>query len=104
MGRDEFVERIIAEADKRIRGQTSLNERKANAQRKRVEVCEKAGVSVEEVEGGSRRGQIPAVRTHLAMESLEVYGLTVAEAAHHLGVSPSVISRIVERKRKTQLS
>ena len=84
-----------------LRGILLINERKVKAQKNIAEVCEKAGVSVEEVKGGSRRGNIPAVRKHLAMELVEGYGLTLAEVARHLGVSTSAISRIFERKRKT---
>jgi len=34
LGQDEFVERIIGETDKRIKGQLSINERKINANKK----------------------------------------------------------------------
>ena len=99
LGRDEFVERIIAEADKRIIGQTSINERKINAKKKILEVCGKKGVSIEELKGGSRRGRLPEVRAQLSMELVRDYGLTLAETARQLGVSTSAISRIFERNK-----
>ena len=99
LGRDEFVERIITEADKRIRGQISINERKINAKKKIIKVCSKEGVSIEELNGGSRRGKISAIRKQLAMELVRGYGLTLAEAARQLGVSTSAISKIFERSK-----
>jgi REP-associated tyrosine transposase len=99
LGRDEFVERIIAEADKRIVGQLSINERKVKAKKKIIEACGNAGVSIEELKGGSRRARLPALRAKLAMELVRDYGLTLAETARQLGVSTSAISRIFERNR-----
>jgi putative transposase len=97
LGRDEFVESIIAEADKRIIGQISINERKIKAKKKILDVCSKEGVSIEELKGGSRRGRHSEVRAKLAMEFVRDYGLTLAETARQLGVSTSAISKIFER-------
>lgn len=43
LGRDEFVERIIAEADKRIIGQISISERKIKAKKKSLMYAAKKG-------------------------------------------------------------
>lgn len=99
LGRDEFVERIIDEADKRIIGQISINERKIKAKKTILDVCSKAGVYIEELKGGSRRGRLPEIRAKLAMELVRDYGLTLAETARQLGVSTSAISRIFERNK-----
>ena len=61
--------------------------------------CEKEGVSVEALKGGSRRGRLSGLRAQLAKELVEKYGLTMAEAARQLGVTTSAISRIFERKK-----
>jgi len=97
LGSGEFVERIIAEADSRIKYQISINERRIIAGNKIHEICKKEGVNIEELKGGSRRGKIPQVRAQLALDLVENSGLTLAETGRQLGVSTSAISKILLR-------
>ena len=98
LGRNEFVERIIGEADNRIKCQLSINERKIKANRRIIEVCKKENLNIEELKGGSRRNGIPKVRAQLAKALVKDYGLTLAETARQLGVSTSAISKIFVRR------
>jgi putative transposase len=98
LGQDEFVDKIIDEADHKIKSQISINERKKKAERKIQEVCKAEGISVEELKGGSRRGNIPSIRARLTKELVEALGLTLAETARRLGVSTPAISKIMARK------
>jgi REP element-mobilizing transposase RayT len=105
LGQDEFVAGILAEADKRIAGQISINERILIAKRLIFETCDKESVSLEALKGGSRRGRLPEIRAGLALELVEGIGLTMAETARQLGVTTSGISRILERyKLESSLS
>ena len=97
LGQDEFVERILLEADKNIAGQISINERVIRAGKIILAACEEGGVSVEALRGGSRRGVLPRLRAQLAKELVEKLGLTMAETARQLGVTTSAVSRIFER-------
>ncbi len=99
LGQDDFVERIIGEADKRIKGQLSINERKVRAGKRIQEICENEGVYIEELRGGGRRDRLPGVRAQLAMELVRDYGLTMAETARQLGVTTSAISKIFTRNK-----
>ena len=99
LGQDEFVERIIAEADKKITGQLSINERIIEAKKTILDACEKDGVSVVALKGGSRRGRLPGLRVQLAKDLVEYHGLNMAETARQLGVTTSAISRIFERNK-----
>ena len=99
LGQDEFVARILLEADKNITGQISINERIIEAEKITVAACEKGGVSVEALRGGSRRGPLPGLRAQLAKEMVEHLGLTMAETARQLGITTSAISRIFERNK-----
>ena len=99
LGQDEFVERILLEADKNITGQISINERVIKAGKIILAACEESGVSVEALRGGSRRGALPGLRAQLAKELVEKLGLTMAETARQLGVITSAISRIFERTK-----
>jgi len=97
LGQDDFVERVIGEADKRIKAQISINERKVDAEKKIHEVCKRTGVNIEELKGGSRRGPLSELRARLALELVREYGLTLAETARQLGVSTSAVSQILIR-------
>ena len=99
LGQDEFVERILLEADTHIGGQISINERVIEAERIILAACEEGGVSVAALRGGSRRGTLPVLRGQLAKELVENLGLTMAETARQLGVTTSAISRIFERNK-----
>ncbi|NLD37867.1 MAG: hypothetical protein GX654_13450 [Desulfatiglans sp.] len=99
LGQDEFVEGILAEAEGKVSGQISINKRIIDTEKRILAACEKEGVSVEALKGGSRRGLLPALRSKLSKELVEKYGLTMAEAARQLGVTTSAISRIFERNK-----
>jgi len=99
LGQNEFVERILLEADKTITGQISINNRVIEAEKIILAACEEAGVSIGALRGGSRRGALPGLRARLAKELVENLGLNMAETARQLGVTTSAISRIFEREK-----
>jgi REP element-mobilizing transposase RayT len=99
LGSGEFVERIIDETDGRIKCQVSINERRINAEKAIREICKKEGINIEELRGGSRRERMSQIRSNLAIEFVENYGLTLAEAGRQLGVSTSAISKIFMRSK-----
>jgi len=99
LGRDEFVERVLLEANSHIAGQIPINERLIEAEKIILAACEEGGVSVNALRGGSRRGALPGLRARLAKELVEHLGLTMAETARRLGVTTSAVSRIFERSK-----
>jgi REP element-mobilizing transposase RayT len=104
LGQSKFVERIIGEADKKIKSQIPFDERRLKAEKKIHEECRIESISIDELRGGSRRGKIPRLRSRLVAELITEYGLTLAEIARQLGISTSAVSRILIRKgegRKT---
>ena len=100
LGQGDFVERIIGEADKRIKSQVSVNERQINAEKKIHEACKAEGINIEELKGGSRRAHISDLRARLAIDLVTDHGLTLAESARQLGVSTSAVSKIFIRKAR----
>ena len=100
LGQGDFVERIIGEAEKKIKSQISDNERQVKSEKKIHEVCKGEGINIEELRGGSRRAHISDLRARLAIELVSENGLTLAESARQLGVSTSAISKIIIRKNK----
>jgi len=99
LGSDKFVERIVGEADAKLKSQISVNERSIGAARFIREACMGSDVNVEEIKGGSRRGAISDLRGDLAVELVSEYGISLAEAGRQLGVSTSAISKILERRK-----
>ncbi len=99
LGGDKFVERILEEADEKIKYQLSIDERRIQAEKAIMEMCRKEGVKVEELRGGSRRGRLSEIRSRLAKDLVEKMGLPLAEAGRRLGVSTSAISKILMRAK-----
>jgi putative transposase len=100
LGSGEFVERIMNEADPKIRYHVSINERRIHADKTIRKMCEKEDINIEELKGGSRRGIICQIRAQLAIDLVRDHGLTLAEAGRQLGVSTSAISKILDRNKK----
>ena len=100
LGSGEFVEALVQEAEERLRRQ--LTPRRAVPLAVRLaQVCEEAGVSLAEVQSGSRRRPISQLRAMLAREFVAEHGLALAEVARHLGVTTPAICKILQRIEAT---
>jgi hypothetical protein len=98
LGTDDFVERVLGETDRLAKRLFS-----PQLQEKELEIfiserCNKEGISILELQGGSRRGTIPRVRSELAWTLAKEWGIPLAEIARRLGVSTSAISQVVRRR------
>jgi len=97
LGNGEFVERIIKEAEARIRYQLPVKERHERIDEFVDEICKSEQVSIEELKGGSRRKKVSRVRGRIAIGLVKEHGVALAEVARRLGVSTSAISKIIRR-------
>jgi len=97
LGSGEFVDRLVGEAANHIRSQIPLGRRLGQAQEAIAKGCADYGVSVAELQGGSRRGRVSRLRSDLAHHLVTKLGLPLAEAARQLGVTTSAISRAFQR-------
>jgi REP element-mobilizing transposase RayT len=97
LGSGEFVERIIKEAEAKIRFQlpVSMNHQKINEYM--TKICKNKKVSLDELKGGSRRKEVSGVRSRIAIELVKGRGIALAEVARRVGVSTSAISKIIKR-------
>jgi len=98
LGSGAFVERMIEEADEKIAYQLSGHERRQQAENHIVMMCQKEGITVEELRSGSRRGEVSRIRSELAMWLVEDCGIPLAEAGRQLGVTTSAVSKMIRRK------
>ncbi len=97
LGSGEFVERMLAEGEDRAKMQHARAKRLQEAQGVIRQVCQREGISAEELRMGGRRRQLSAVRAHLAVHLVTRLGLSLADAARHLGVSTSGMAKAVAR-------
>jgi putative transposase len=89
---------VLEEADHRARRLFSSRLRDKEVRQLIEKRCKKGGISVRELQMGSRRGVIPGIRSDLAWKLARDWGIPLAEIARQLGVSTSAISQILLRK------
>ncbi|MEW6570749.1 MAG: transposase [Nitrospirota bacterium] len=96
LGSGVFVERILQETEERVRQQFRALKSGKNIEEIIRAACRKEGISQAELQGGSRRGRIPEVRTKIARKLVKEDGVIMAEAARYLGVSTSALSKAMK--------
>lgn len=99
LGSGEFVERLVQEAEERLQRQL-LTHRTVPLRPRLEQACEAAGVSLRELQHGSRRQAISQLRAQLAREFVEEHGLPLAEVARHLGVTTAAICKLLQRQAR----
>ena len=97
LGRGDFVERIMREAEARTQRPYGGKGRGRKVERLIADACKKHKVSLTELRSGSRRGKLSEVRAEVARKLVEDYGITIAEVARQVGVSISAVSKSVRQ-------
>jgi REP element-mobilizing transposase RayT len=97
LGSGAFVERIIKEADAKIKCQLSVSQHHRDIGKYIAKACKKEKVSIEELKAGSRRKQVSGARGRIVIELVKGRGIALAEVARQVGVSTSAISKILMR-------
>ena len=98
LGTDDFVERVLGDADHSAKRLFSSRLRDKEVRQHIEGKCKKEGISMQELQMGSRRGEIPGIRSDLAWKLARDWGIPLAEIARQLGVSTSAISQILLRR------
>ena len=98
LGTDDFVERVRGEADHSAKRLFSSRLRDKEVLRLIEERCKQEGISVRELQMGSRRGVNAKIRSDFAWKLAREWGIPLAEIARQLGVSTSAISQILRRR------
>jgi REP element-mobilizing transposase RayT len=96
LGSGVFVGRILQETEERVSQQFRALKSGKNIEEIIRAVCRKEGISQAELQGGSRRGRIPEVRIKIERKLVKEDGIIMAEAARHLGVSTSALSKAMK--------
>jgi putative transposase len=99
LGTDDFVEEILREAEGRARHSFSTLIRSKGVQKLIEATCKKEGISLQEIQMGSRRGAIARVRSQVALKLVQELGIPLAEIARQLGGSTSAVCQILCSKQ-----
>ena len=97
LGPGDFVEKVLRESEEPLCHRFGLLERNKRIETILNEGCQKGEINLEELRMGSRRGEIPRVRSEIAQRLLSELGISLAEVARLMGVSTSAISKIMQR-------
>jgi putative transposase len=100
LGGGQFVEKVLEEAEERVRHQLPMDRRLGEARDLIDRVCSEAGLSVEELGAGSRRGPVSRMRRNLLRRIVMELGLTQAEAARLPGVTTSAVAKSLMRAQR----
>lgn len=100
LGTGDFVERVLSESEGRMGDRHSLVERRKRMETILKQECQKGNTALEELQMGSRRSNVPYVRSAVAQRLVKELGMPLAEVARQLGVSTSAVCRIMERSDK----
>jgi putative transposase len=98
LGNGEFVEKVISEADEKIKYQVYGAQLKVKIKEVIEKACEREGISVNEVTSGSRRGIISEIRWRIVIHLVKELGIPLAEIGRQLGITTSSVSKILSRK------
>ena len=98
LGSGAFVARLLEEAEARVRAQFPVAVTLAKARQYIEDACACAGISVEELRGGSRRKPVADLRGHVARQLIAQIGLPMAEVARQLGLTTSGVFRAIRRQ------
>lgn len=99
LGVDEFVARVLKEAEPRVHYLFRSMGNQGRMERLIEESCREKGIGKAEIRAGSRRKQVSQLRAELAWKMQEEFGLPMAEIARQLGVSNSAIAKILIKPR-----
>jgi predicted transcriptional regulator len=95
LGNDNFVEKIIKEADDRVKKQLPENSQQKIIVRIMQEICDKREVNIKEIVSGSRRRFVSETRRIIACRLVKDHGIPLSEVARHIGVSTSAVSKMI---------
>jgi putative transposase len=97
LGRSEFVEGVLREADEQWERRSRLRGRGANLRWLIEKVASRFGVEPEDLKSGSRSRKIGKARAALCYMGVRELGLSCASLARELRISPSAVSKSTVR-------
>jgi REP element-mobilizing transposase RayT len=97
LGSGEFVKEILDDVEESVKEKLPATAAAMEAGERLVSACEEAGISVQALQGGSRKRECTVLRKRLALEYVLELGMTYAGSARLLGISAAAVNQIVKR-------
>lgn len=97
LGSGEFVKEILDDVEESVKEKLPATAAATEAGERLVSACEEAGISVQALQGGSRKRECTELRKRLALKYVLELGMTYAGAARLLGISAAAVNQIVKQ-------
>lgn len=98
LGSGEFVDRLLADAEEKIKRQLPPLELARRVRKIVEQACARGKVRREVLLSGNRRRRVSAVRADLVKVLVEEVGISMAECARQTGVTTSGIAQVLRRQ------
>jgi REP element-mobilizing transposase RayT len=98
LGSGNFVEKLLSEAERKIKCQFNPGELPEKAKEEINAYCQQHDIEIELIRSGSRAGRVPKHRAELAVTLVTRMGLSMAETGRQLGLSTSGVAQILRRR------
>jgi hypothetical protein len=99
LGNGEFVDRLLADAEEKIKRQLPPRELAGRVRKIIEKACGRGKISRDALLSGSRRHHISAVRAELTRILVEEVGISMAECARQIGVTTSGVAQVLRRQK-----
>jgi REP element-mobilizing transposase RayT len=99
LGSGEFVDRLLADAEEKIKRQLPPRELTRRVQGIVEKACARGKITRDVLLSGSRRHEVSAVRGELARVLVEEVGISMAECARQIGVTTSGVAQALRRQK-----
>ncbi|MBM4340623.1 MAG: hypothetical protein FJ110_13905 [Deltaproteobacteria bacterium] len=97
LGGEDFVQDILREADRSLRRQLKLGERKRSIDDVIKRMCKEEGVGEEELRNGGQRREVSRLRAKISSHLSHEKGVPMAEIARHVGVCGSAVVKAIQK-------
>lgn len=97
LGGGDFVEDILRDADRSLRRQLKLGERRRSTDQVIKRMCEEKGIREEELRNGGQRREVSRLRAKISLHLSHELGIPMAEIARHVGVCGSAVIKAIQK-------
>ena len=93
----DFVQDILRDADRSLRRQLKLGERKRSIEQVIKRMCDEEGIREEELRNGGQRREVSKLRAKISSHLSHEMGIPMAEIARHVGVCGSAVVKAIQK-------
>lgn len=97
LGGGDFVQDILRDADRSLRRQLKLGERRRSIDQVIKRMCEGEGIREEELRNGGQRREVSRLRAKISSHLSHELGIPMAEIARHVGVCGSAVIKAIQK-------